>query len=212
MKKFKIIFFDCDGILTFGSLYERLNKVAKVPEDLDKKWLDGYYQGKLSFALWLKYIDSYYQKNLTYELFRKNLQRFSFNKEAIELIKYLKVIKIKTAIISSGVDYYVGKVAKKLGIDYWRSNSHLVFDGNKFVRTGYTNEDPKAKVEQIKEICKILNVRPTDTMFVGDSANDILAFKLTKHGVLYRTNNKEYEKYAWKKVKNLKEIIHFLDL
>ena len=214
MKTFPIIFFDCDGVLIFDEPYLRLNRAAKIPEELDRQWFNDYYDGILPFTEWIKRQDAYYlENNLTFEMLRDILKNFTFNPEAFEIIKYLKTQNIKTAIISSGIDYYVEQVAKKLEIDYWRANSHMIFDRDgKFIKTGFLKEDEGAKVENVKEICDNLGIDPRNTMFIGDSANDLKAFEFTKHGVLYKTNNKDYEKYAWKKINNLNKIKDLINL
>jgi phosphoserine phosphatase len=46
---------------------------------------------------------------------------------------------------------------------------------------------------------------------VGDSFNDVDAFKLTKHGVMYQSKDKTLKKVAWKRIKNLSELINLLE-
>jgi len=211
--KSKLVFFDCDGVLVFGKPWPRLHQVVGIPKKLEEKWFWGYYSGKLSFKQWVKNVeDVYIKKGLTRALFKKTLKQYTINPEAPPLIKYLKRKKIKTAVVSSGIDYYVKPVAEKLGLDFWRANYTFTFNKNeKFVRFNYLAPDEKAKVVQIKEICQKLKVRPTKTIFVGDSVNDLEAFKFTKHGVLYRTEVDGYKKAAWKTIKNLSEIKNLLE-
>lgn len=64
-------------------------------------------------------------------------------------------------------------------------------------------DDQTAKVIQIREICPLLKVKPTETIFVGDSRNNLEAFKLTQHGILYKSKKEEYKKKAWKMIKGL---------
>ena len=95
-------------------------------------------------------------------------------------------------------------MAKILGVDYWRSNASFHFDKEGiFTHMDCYTDDPSAKVIQIKEICSLLKVRPTETIFVGDSVNDLAAFELTKHGVLYRSKKREYKKKAWRRITSL---------
>jgi len=211
--KFKLIFFDCDGVLTFSKPWPRLHRVVGIPEKLEQKWFWDYFSGNLGFKQWIKNVEDFYiKKGLTRSLFEKTLKRYTINPEAPPLIKYLKGKKIKTAVVSSGIDYYVKPVAKKLGLDFWRTNYTLTFNKDeKFVGFNYLAPDEKAKVIQIEEICQKLKIKPTKTIFVGDSINDLEAFKFTRHGVLYRTEDDSYEKVAWKTIKNLSEIKGLLE-
>jgi Predicted hydrolases of the HAD superfamily len=43
-------------------------------------------------------------------------------------------------------------------------------------------------------------------IFVGDSRNDIEAFKLTGNGIAIYPYDRELEEIAWKKIKSLSEI------
>lgn len=204
----KLVFFDCDGVLAFGKPWPRLNRVVGIPEELTIKWWQDYYSGKLGYKEWVKRVeDIYLKRGLTRPVFEKTLKQCTINPEAYPLVRYLKTKKIKTAVISSGIDAYVRPVAEKLGLDFWRANYTFTFNKKgEFVRFNYRAPDEKAKVIEIKEICQKLKIKPTQTIFVGDSVNDLEAFKFTQHGVLYQTENDGYKKVAWKTINNLLEV------
>lgn len=206
--KFKVVFFDCDGVLTLDPLWPKLHAAVGLPKKLDKKWFNNYYSGKIDFMTWVKNIEDFYRvKKLNKELFEKTLNQITMNEEALQITQHFKKRKIKIAIISSGIDYYVKKVADILKVDYWRSNASFHFDRKgTFTHMDCYIDDPSAKVIQVKEICSLLEIKPTETIFVGDSANDLAAFELTKHGVLYGNEKEEYKEKAWKIIKNLNEL------
>ena len=213
--KFKLVFFDCDGVILIGEFpWHRLHRAGGIPRGQAQKWWDAHYAGKLSHKQWIKNIQQTYIKNkLNDSLFRKTLNHYKINPEIYPLLDYLRGRKIKTAIISSGIDEYVRPVASKLGFDFWRSNYTFSFgkDG-RIKKINYVGPDEEVKIIQVKEICRKFKIKPTETLFVGDSINDLQAFKLTKHGLLYKTKkNDVYEKYAWKVIKNLIEIKDILE-
>jgi HAD superfamily phosphoserine phosphatase-like hydrolase len=155
---------------------------------------------------------TYIKNGMSYSLFKETLAYHEINPQIYPLLKYLKKNKIKTAIISSGIDEYVNPVAKELGIDLCQTNYTFSFDRKgKLQKINYLSSDQESKVIQIKEICRQFGIKPTETLFVGDSINDLKAFKLTKHGILYKRgyNDRRYKKYAWKTIKNLEEIKNF---
>lgn len=213
--KFKLVFFDCDGVILIGKFpWYHLHRAGGVSIEQAKEWWDAHYAGKLIHQKWIKNIEEIYIKNgVDYPLFKETLSHYEINPEIYPLIKYFKQRKIKTAMISSGIDEYVKPVAEKLGFDLWRVNYNFAFEKNgKLKKISYIGIDNKVKTYQIKEICQKLKIKPTETLFVGDSINDLEAFKLTKHGVLYKTKwNDCYEKYAWKVIKNLIEIKDILE-
>jgi len=211
--KFKFVFFDCDGVLLIDATpWERLHRAGGLSEEQDKKWFNEYYLGKISYKQWTKNIEEIYIKNdMNRSLFKKTLSSHEINPEVYSLIEFLKKRKIEIAIISSGIDEYVKSVAGKLGIKLWRTNYSFDFDKNgKLKKINYLDSDKESKIIQIKEICQKFNIKPAETLFIGDSINDLGAFKLTRHGVLYETGNNDcYKKFAWKTIKNLGEIKKF---
>lgn len=210
---FPLVFFDCDGVLIFNLLWSDLNQAFGISAKQDRKWYEDYYQGRLSFKEWNERIEKYYRKNkLKKRQFERCLSNFSLNPEAKELVDFLHQKGVKMAIISSGIDFYIKKVAQKLEISLWRANYSFIFDkkGN-FVKMKYLTDDPQAKVLHIKEICQELSIKPTETAYIGDSMNDCQAFKLTQHGVLYRGNDKRLTKLCWLKVDNLLELKRYLN-
>ncbi len=213
--KVKIVFFDCDGILLFGNPWAKIAKAVALPAGLDLKWYLDYYDNKLSFDQWNKNIEDYYKKGglnrkTYYEIL--DFKNYTINKDGKALVEYLKNKGIEIAIISSGSKDYVSKVARHFGIKYWRANITVVFDKNDmFVKFKCVDEDPKAKVVEIKSLCKMLNIFPQDSLFIGDAYNDMDAFKFTKRGVLYKTKDPKLEKLAFKKIDNLLEIIDIIE-
>jgi len=211
--KFKLVFFDCDGVLLIEAIpWKRLHRAAGLSEEQDEKWFNEYYSGKISYKQWVKNVEEIYIKNgMNRSLFKKTLSLHEINPEIYSLLDFLEKRKIKTAIISSGIDEYVKPVARELGIELCRTNYSFDFDKNgKLKKINYLNSDKKSKVIQIKEICRKFKIKPTETLFIGDSINDLEAFKLTKHGVLYKNDFEGYKKFAWKTIKNLGEIKKFL--
>ena len=206
--KIPIVFFDCDGVLVTNFLWPNLHKAVGLSDELDKKWWDEYYSGIITNEQWVKNVADFYRKQkLNKILFEKTLSDIKFNEEAFEIFNYLKEQKILTAIISSGIDFYVKKVAKVLNPDYWRANATFHFDNNGlFTKWDYLTDDNQTKVIQINEICEELGIKPTDTIFVGDTDNDLEAFKLTRHGILYKGKNPDHIKLAWKSIGNLMQI------
>ena len=212
--KYKTIFFDSGGVLIFGNPWVKLAEAVHIPLELDQKWLDDYYDGKISFQDWNRNVESYYLKaKLDKNTFEKVLdfKNYIFNKEAVGLIEYLQDKGYQIAIISSDTDYFMGKIAKHYGIDIFKANCRFVFDkSGLFKKREYISSDPEAKVIQINEVCKDLDINPEETIFIGDSINDSRAFQHTKHGIMYG-NHPQLAKFAWKNVKDLREIIKILE-
>lgn len=222
----QIVFFDCDGVLVFGNPWVKLHREMNISYELDREWFNEYYSGKISFKQWNEKIENQYRKEkLTKETFEEllNLKNFVLNDEAWNLVNTLKERKIPTAIISNGIDFYVEKVAQHFGIDYCVANASFVFDENGYFQNiNVIGNDDYIKVRAIDRICKETKTDPKKSLYIGDSLNDIEAFRHTKRGILYESVNGEnirdgwtvldraVIKAAWKRVNNLNEVINFI--
>jgi HAD superfamily phosphoserine phosphatase-like hydrolase len=214
MSKLKLVFFDCDGVLLFGHPLTRLEKELNIYSALMDQW-DGYYSNKISFDEWIKNIEHHYSKaKLTKEKYLQvvDINNYQINREAEELVEYMKNRSVDMAIISSGSPEYVSQVADHFGIVEYRVNTILNFDNKGFFSHFDTfGTDPDVKVMQIKKICQEKNVDAAETLFIGDSDNDLKAFAYTKHGILYKTINPLFEKWYWKRVEDLRDIIKIIE-
>lgn len=212
--KVKIVFFDCDGVLLFGQPWKTIHRSAGVSEEQDKKWFDEYYSGKITFKKWNKNVEEKYKElELNREKFEKvlDIKNYPINPQAKELITYLKFKKIKIAIISGGIDYYVGQVANYFGIEDWSANFSFVFDENGiFTKLNSLDDDQIAKVNAVKKISESFGISHLESVFIGDSRNDVEAFEFTQRGILYNHIDPELEKLAWKKVDNLLEVVDII--
>lgn len=208
----KIVFFDCDGVLITSNTWESLLRLVKFPKDENDRLWRQYYFGKLSFKKWAEIQSVYLRKNLTKQKYQKQIvKKIEINPDAREIITYLKRVNIPIAIISSGEFDYVKAVSDELKIKIFRVNSYFRFDNEgRFIKMDFHHDDPISKVVQVREICKIYNCTPKDTFFVGDSNNDLKAFELTKHGILYKTKDKDCVKFSWKMIENLNEIKNYI--
>lgn len=208
----KIVFFDCDGVLINSNTWENMLKLIKFSKEDNNKLWKQYYLGKINFKKWINIQSVYFRKNLTKRKYQKEIvEKVKINQDAREIVTYLKKKNIPIVIISSGEIDYVRAVANKLKIKIFKVNTYFRFNqAGKFVRMDFHTEDPIAKVDQVKEICQQFDCSPEETFFVGDSNNDLKAFKLTKHGLLYKNKDERCVKAAWKTIENLNEIKNYL--
>ena len=204
----KIVFFDCDGVLINYNTWNNIVKLVKFPKEENNKLWNQYYSGKLSYKKWVDIQTIYFRKYLTKIKYQKEIvEKVEINQDAREIVTYLKKKNIPIAIISSGEIDYVKVVADQLKIKIFKVNTYFRFNQvGKFIRMDFHTEDPIAKVDQVKEICQQFDCSPEETIFIGDSDNDLMAFRLTKHGLLYKTKDEKCVKAAWKTIENLNEI------
>jgi phosphoserine phosphatase len=105
---------------------------------------------------------------------------------AERLIRTLKLLGYKTAILSGGFTFFARSLQDRLGIDYVHSNELEIADG---VVTGrvippIVNGDRKAAL--LEEIAGREGISLEQVVAVGDGANDIPMLNLAGMGIAYR--------------------------
>lgn len=208
----KFIFFDCDGVLTTGNEWRMLHHAVGLPDETDYKWYDEFYQGIIDYHEWNRRIEKFYKENgFTKKILEQTFSKISLNPEAIEIIPKLQKLNRPIAVISGGIDYYVQKAVSLLNISLWRTNYSFEFDKNEIIsKLKFRSSELRAKVLEIRDFCNQYKIKPTETIFIGDSDNDLEAFDETKHGILYKNKDPKILKHSWKQIDNLKEILNLL--
>ena len=104
-------------------------------------------------------------------------QRLKLNPGAAELVHACKAAGLKVLLVSGGFTFFTDRIRDELGIDYTRSNVLGVEDG---LLTGLLVDqswgdicDGEEKRKMLLETCALLGITPSQTIAVGDGANDL---------------------------------------
>ncbi len=91
---------------------------------------------------------------------------------ARELVDSLKALGFEVAIVSGGFDFFTRRIAGELGVAWWRANA-LVEEGG--LATGFREPlvDAAAKRQFVESLQGELGVARSETVVVGDGANDL---------------------------------------
>ena len=118
--------------------------------------------------------------------------------EGIErLMKTLKTVGFKIAILSGGFTYFGEYLKRKFGIDYVYANELEVVDGKLTGKYVGDIVDGKRKAELLRLLAQIENVNIAQTIAVGDGANDIPMLNTAGLGIAFhakpkvKANNKQ---------------------
>ena len=111
--------------------------------------------------------------------------------EGIErLMKTLKTVGFKIAILSGGFTYFGEYLKRKFGIDYVYANELEVIDGKLTGRHIGDIVDGKRKAELLRLLAQIENVNIAQTIAVGDGANDIPMLNTAGLGIAFHAKPK----------------------
>ena len=90
-----------------------------------------------------------------------------------ELIAALKKNGVYTCLVSGGFTLFTNVIAQKLGFDENRANELLVENGKLSGKVKEPILGRAAKLSTLQELTKKLNIRPEETIAIGDGANDL---------------------------------------
>ena len=111
--------------------------------------------------------------------------KMELNPGASKLVKFLKSINIKTALVSGGVNFFAEKVTDVLGIDTYRANDVEIKNEALTGKVLGAVVDAKAKANYIEELCNYYGLSPEQVIAIGDGANDLEMMKLAGLSVAY---------------------------
>jgi len=179
----RLVCFDMDSTLIQTEVIDELADLAGVGEQV-RAITESAMQGEIdfneSFKKRMKLL-----KGLKEEVLRDVAVNLPITKGAKRLIDTLKKYGFKTAILSGGFTYFGHYLQKELGIDYVYANQLEIKDGA--LTGGYLGEivDGNKKAEYLKEIAAKEGIDISQTIAVGDGANDLPMLNLAGLGIAF---------------------------
>jgi phosphoserine phosphatase len=183
-RNYRLFAFDMDSTLIQGEVIDELAKLAGVGERV-AKITEAAMRGELNFD------ESFTRrvallKGLSEESLQGLLETIPLAHGAERLMRTLRLLGYKTAILSGGFTFFARHLQQRLGIDYIYANELEVAAG---VVTGcvippIVNGTRKASL--LEEIASREGISLEQVVAVGDGANDIPMLKLAGMGIAYR--------------------------
>jgi len=104
-------------------------------------------------------------------------QRLKLNPGAAELVHACKAAGMKVLLVSGGFTFFTDRIRDELGVDYTRSNVLEINDG---LLTGRLVDQPwgdicdgAEKRKMLLQTCDLLGISPSQSIAMGDGANDL---------------------------------------
>lgn len=180
----RLVCFDMDSTLIEHEVIDELAKAAGVGEQV-AEITERAMQGELDF------IQSFEArvallKGLDASVLEEIAQSLKLTEGAEHLMRTLKVLGYKTAILSGGFTYFGEFLQQKLGIDYVHANALEIEDGKVTGRVVGRVVDGQRKAELLREIAASEGVNLEQVIAVGDGANDLPMLSIAGLGIAFR--------------------------
>jgi len=180
----RLVCFDMDSTLIEHEVIDELAKAAGVGEQV-AAITERAMQGELDF------IQSFEArvallKGLDARVLESIAQSLKLTEGAEHLMRTLKALGYKTAILSGGFTYFGEFLQKKLGIDYVYANALEIENGMVTGRVVGRVVDGQRKAELLREIAANEGVNLEQVIAVGDGANDLPMLSIAGLGIAFR--------------------------
>lgn len=179
MEKLELVIFDMDGVLTdIVSSWKYIHDYFKTSND---RSVNEYLKGNIDDNEFIRRDAILWKENGKPTTINKIAEIFSdvrLMKGAKESIEALKRNKIKTAIVSAGLEVLSEKVAKQLGINYVYSNGVKTDKHGNLNGEGIVGVRLMYKDLTVKKLADELNLPLDRIAAVGNSCYDIPMFEV----------------------------------
>ena len=116
-----------------------------------------------------------------------------YNEGLERMMKILKMVGYKTAILSGGFTYFCKHLQQQFGFDYVYANELEIKDGKLTGRYVGDVVDGKRKAELLRLLCQVEHINLAQAVAVGDGANDLPMLSIAGLGIAYHAKPKVRE-------------------
>ncbi len=207
----RLIAFDMDSTLIQTEIIDELAKEAGVFEkvySITKMAMEGRFDFKESLRKRVALL-----KGLNISVLDKIAEELPLTEGASKLIRTLKLLGYKVAIISGGFMFFGKRLKESLDIDYVYANDLEIIDGKLTGKVKGDIIDGEKKAEILNELTIKENISLEQVIAVGDGANDLPMLKIAGLGIAFRAKPL-VKKGAKQSISNvgLDGILYFLGL
>ena len=180
----QLVVFDMDSTLIDAEVIDELAKEAGVGEQvaaITEAAMQGELDFKQSFAQRMALL-----KGLDVNVLQSVAERLQLNEGAEHLLKTLKRLGFKTAIVSGGFTYFGHYLQRILGVDYVYANELDIEDGRVTGRVKGDIIDGQRKADLLRELADREGLVLQQVIAVGDGANDLPMLNIAGLGIAFR--------------------------
>lgn len=187
----RLICFDMDSTLIETEVIDELAVRAGVGDQV-KAITESAMRGEIDFS------ESFRQrcsllKGLDVSVMQEIAENLPITEGVDRLMRILKKVGFKIAILSGGFTYFGNYLKQKYNIDYVYANELEIENGKLTGRHVGDIVDGKRKAELLRLIAQVENVDIRQTVAVGDGANDLPMISIAGLGIAFHAKPKVKE-------------------
>ncbi len=187
----RLICFDMDSTLIETEVIDELAIRAGVGDRV-KAITEAAMRGEIDFC------ESFKQRcalleGLDVSVMQEIAENLPITEGVDRLMRILKKVGFKIAILSGGFTYFGNYLKQKYNIDYVYANELEIVDGKLTGRHLGDIVDGKRKAELLRLIAQVENVDIRQTVAVGDGANDLPMLSIAGLGIAFHAKPKVKE-------------------
>ena len=184
----RLICFDMDSTLIHTECIDELAERAGVGEEV-RAITESAMRGEIDFTESFKRRVALL-KGLDESVMEDIARKLPFNEGLERMMKILKMVGYKTAILSGGFTYFGKYLQQRFGFDYVYANELEVEDGKLTGRYLGDVVDGRRKAELLRLLCQVEKINLSQSVAVGDGANDLPMLSLAGLGIAYHAKPK----------------------
>jgi phosphoserine phosphatase len=180
----RLFAFDMDSTLIQGEVIDELAKMAGVGDrvaGITESAMRGEIEFQESFRRRVALL-----KGLPEERVLELIGRIPLAEGAEQLIRTLKVLGYKTAILSGGFTFFARHLQERFGVDYVHANTLEITDRLVTGEVSGAIVDGAAKADLLRQIAARERISLEQVVAVGDGANDLPMLNLAGMGIAFR--------------------------
>lgn len=180
----KLLIADMDSTIVTSETLDELADFAEIKEEISAITARAM-NGELDFAAALKQRVALL-KGLPTDALKKTLSQIKISGGAKQLVKTMRNNGAVCVLVSGGFTFFTGAIAGQVGFSQHHGNILGVEGG---ALTGEVEEpilDKNSKLTFLRQYTQDLELNSTDTMAIGDGANDLPMLQSAALGIGYR--------------------------
>lgn len=184
LKKFGLCVMDMDSTLISIECIDEIADMVGIKPQV-AAITERAMQGELDFAQSLRERVALLKGLKESDLMRVLNERLKLNPGAIEWINACKQNNIATLLVSGGFTFFADRVKAMLGLDYAVSNTLEIIDEKLTGNILGSIVDAQTKADELTQLRDKLGLTPSQTIAIGDGANDLKMMAAAGIGIAY---------------------------